>query len=175
MTEKPIDRPEKFMEFFYNIFIAGLTVSSFMGLLGMYYNRVSTISSSGAFYILCVFIYTLIWINAIKSFTNSRANFNKLRIVIKASLMTLIFWSPVPLFSAMLLIDVVLLVYEYKLKLKTWVVPKIWLVSHILLLISFTSLVFLNNMLAGLIVALACVTTVLCLDVLLIYYEHLEI
>lgn len=163
------------MEFFYNIFIAGLTVSSFMGLLGMYYNRVSTISSSGAFYILCVFIYTLIWINAIKSFTNSRANFNKLRIVIKASLMTLIFWSPVPLFSAMLLIDVVLLVYEYKLKLKTWVVPKIWLVSHILLLISFTSLVFLNNMLAGLIVALACVTTVLCLDILLIYYEHLEI
>jgi hypothetical protein len=83
--------------------------------------------------------------------------------------MTLIFWSPVPLFSSMVVIDIVLMAYEYKIKLKEWVVPKVWLVSHSLLLISFGALIFLNNMLVGIIVALVCVTFVLGCDIFLLY------
>lgn len=157
------------MGYFYNVFIAGLTVSSFAGIIGMSYNPAGVVSGPGALYILCVLIYALIWIDGIKSFMTSKGSFNKVRVIIKASLMTLIFWSPVPLFSSMVVIDIVLMAYEYKIKLKEWVVPKVWLVSHSLLLISFGALIFLNNMLVGIIVALVCVTFVLGCDIFLLY------
>jgi hypothetical protein len=66
------------MGYFYNVFIAGLTVSSFAGIIGMSYNPAGVVSGPGALYILCVLIYALIWIDGIKSFMTSKAVSTKL-------------------------------------------------------------------------------------------------
>lgn len=111
VMDKPTDRFEIFSSYVYNIFITGLTVSSFACIIGMSYNPTSFISGQGAFYILGILIYTIIVLDAIKSFAESKAKFNKIRVVIKATFMTFIFWSPLPLFSAMAFIDVTIMLY----------------------------------------------------------------
>jgi hypothetical protein len=68
VLEKPVDRIEQFRSYFYNIFMTGLTVSSFGSIIGMSYNPTSVVSLEGAFYVLGIIIYTIILIDAIKSF-----------------------------------------------------------------------------------------------------------
>lgn len=111
MLEKPIDRLEIFREFLYNVFIAGLAVSSFGCVIGMSYNPATVVSGQGAFYILGILIYTVVVLDAVKSFVESKAKFNKIRVVIKATFMAFLFWSPVPLFSAMAFIDIAIMLY----------------------------------------------------------------
>ena len=48
--------------------MTGLTVSSFGSIIGMSYNPTSVVSLEGAFYVLGIIIYTIILIDAIKSF-----------------------------------------------------------------------------------------------------------
>lgn len=87
-------------------------------MIGMAYNPSSYISGQGAFYILGILIYTIILLDAIKSFTESKAKFHKIRVVIKGTLMTFIYWSPVPLFAAMAFIDAAIMLLEYRIKVK---------------------------------------------------------
>lgn len=47
-------------ELFYNLFICGITVASFLCLLGAYYNPVSTITINSFFYILGISIFVAI-------------------------------------------------------------------------------------------------------------------
>ena len=98
--------------------MTGLIVSSFGSMVGMSYNPSHVISKEGFFYILGIIIYTILLIDAVRSFLDSKQKFNKIRVVIKGSLMMLLFWSPVPLFSVILVFDGAIMAYEYKLKLK---------------------------------------------------------
>lgn len=84
----------------------------------MMYNPASVVTSDGIFYILGILIYTVIVIGAVKSFSEVKAKFNRIRVVIKGTFLSLLFWSPVPLFAAMALLDTAIMLYEYKLKLK---------------------------------------------------------
>ena len=77
----------------------------------MSYNPATAVSGQGAFYILGILIYTVVVLDAVKSFVESKAKFNKIRVVIKATFMAFLFWSPVPLFSAMAFIDVAIMLY----------------------------------------------------------------
>lgn len=47
-------------EFFYNLFICGATVGSFLCLLGAYYNPVNTITLDSFFYILGISLFVAI-------------------------------------------------------------------------------------------------------------------
>lgn len=102
----------------YNTFIAGLTFSSFASIVGMLYNPAKAVSVGGAFYVLGVLVYAVVSVEAVRSFLLEKEKFNKLRVLAKTSLMAAMFVSPVPLFAAMALGDVVLLVCEYRLKVK---------------------------------------------------------
>jgi hypothetical protein len=87
--------------------------------------------------------------------------------------MTLLFWSPIPLFSVIIVVDGAIMAYEYKLKLKEWVVPKIWLLNQILLLASYGCLIFMVNMSLGIILSMVFTATTMAFDCYLQYAEHL--
>lgn len=103
--EVPINRIGNCRSFVYNIFIAGLAFNSMVNMVGMILNPASVISVNGFFYIVGVLVYTVALTDAIRSFSEERSRFNKIRVIIKASLMAFMVWSPVPLFAAMALID----------------------------------------------------------------------
>lgn len=81
-------------------------------------NPSQILSISGTFYILGTFIFIIMLINAIKSFVQSKIKFNRLRVVIKACLMALMYWSPVLLFAALAIIDIGMIAIEYRYKIK---------------------------------------------------------
>jgi hypothetical protein len=62
------DPAQSFKSFVYNVFIVGLTFSSFLSLIGMMLNPVNIISISGLFYIMGIFIYVAILFDALYSF-----------------------------------------------------------------------------------------------------------
>lgn len=64
----PEDRISKFKSFLYNIFIAGLSFNSCINIIGMSMNPTETISVNGVFYILGILVYTVILIDAIRSY-----------------------------------------------------------------------------------------------------------
>lgn len=101
-----------------------------------------------------------------------RTQCHKLRVVIKATMFTLMNWSPVPLFAGVAVIDIALMSYEYRIKLKTWVVPRCWLLNQILCLVACALLIFFNNMILGLIMASLTIIAVLVSDTYLHYREY---
>ena len=139
-------------------------------MIGMWFNPTSIISVSGSLYIVGVLVFTAVLVDALRSFSQERARFNKLRVVIKSAMMALMFWSPIALFAAMALIDSAIMAYEYRLKLKEWVVPRVWLLAQILCIVAYASLIFLSSMLVGIIVASICIVIVLFFDLYLSYH-----
>jgi hypothetical protein len=91
--------------------MTGLIVSSFACMVGISYNPTSVISKEGVFYVLGFIVYTIVLIYALRSFLYSKQKFNKIRVLIKGSLMTLLFWSPVPLFSVIIAVDGAIMAY----------------------------------------------------------------
>jgi hypothetical protein len=83
--------------------------------------------------------------------------------------MVLLHYSPIPLFIAIAIIDIAFVIYEYRYKLKIWTIPKIWLLSQILCILAYSMLIFLANMLLGIIITSVSLLIVIGLDVYLIY------
>lgn len=135
----------------------------------MFMNPTNIISISGLFYLLGTLIFVLTLLNAVKSFLKEKIKFNRLRVIIKASLMALMYWSPVLLFSALVVIEIGMIMIEYKFKLKEWLVPKAWVICNILNIISYASLIFLSNMIMGLLISSASILLILFIDGYLIY------
>jgi hypothetical protein len=98
----------------YNIFIVGLTFNSVLNLIGMVHNPASALSVNGVFYIFGVFVFAAVIANtAIDYWQSSNLKLNRIRIIIKACLMAMLYWSPLPLFVLMAVIDVMILMKEY--------------------------------------------------------------
>lgn len=155
----------------YNWFIVGLTVSSVSSFIGMSLNPSSVISFTGCFYLLGIIIYSIIVVDAVRSLTKS---INKIRIIIKSTIMTLIYLSPVPLFTTVVVLDSFMMFFEYQQKRKYWVLPIGWLLSNILILVCYSSLIFLSNMLLGIIICSCCILFVLGCDLYIQYCEYYE-
>jgi hypothetical protein len=83
--------------------------------------------------------------------------------------MAFMYMSPIPLFAGMVVVDVSMMMYEYNVKLKQWVIPKLWLVSQFSCLIGYASLIFLSNMQIGVMIASLCILFVIMTDLYLHY------
>lgn len=77
----------------------------------MFINSVEVISLSGVFYLLGVIVYSILLMDAIKDIVKQKKKFNKLRVCIKASLMAIMSWSPIGLFTAMAVLDTAMMIY----------------------------------------------------------------
>jgi hypothetical protein len=62
-----IEPTENFRLLVYNVFIVGLTFNSFLSMIGMLINPVNIISVNGLFYIIGIFIYSAVLIDALYS------------------------------------------------------------------------------------------------------------
>jgi hypothetical protein len=161
-----------FQSLIYNIFIVGLAFNSTISIVGIVLNPSSIISVSGLFYILGIFIFTAVLIDAIRSFYSSRQQCNKLRVVFKVMFLGIMFISPIPLFAGMVVIDILMMIYEYGMKQKQWVIPKLWLLIQSCSLLGYGILIFLNNMKIGIIIASICILMLILCDIYLHYKEY---
>lgn len=72
-------------------------------------NPTNIISVSGLFYIFGTFIFVFTFLNAVKSFLTDKIKFNRLRVIIKATFMALMYWSPILLFSGLVVVEIAMI------------------------------------------------------------------
>lgn len=88
-----------------NLFFSGLIVSSVQCLIGIWYNPLTFISLSGSFYILGILIFFSLVVTSAINLTSPSLTLSNCRIIVKGTLMTMMFISPVPLFGSTVVID----------------------------------------------------------------------
>lgn len=99
-----------------------------------------------------------------------RKNMYKIRVFIKASLLSAANISPIYIFCAAVLVDLVLLIIEYHFADINRYSPKIWIAKNILCDLSLCVLAFLPSMMLSLIIASFLIVVVILLDI----YTHIK-
>ena len=94
----------------YNIFIFGATWAGCVSLQGALLNPIQTVNLNSGFYMIGIAIYCVILALSLYFLYRDRNNLDKMRIFIKASLLSAANISPIYIFCTTILVDVVLLV-----------------------------------------------------------------
>lgn len=105
-----------YFTFLYNFFVFGVTFAGCASLQGAIKNPVTSLNVNGIFYIIGILLYFSIVCECIYKITLDKTlNFWKIRVFIKATLLSLSHLSPIYLLSSTVVIDLVLVIVEYKL------------------------------------------------------------
>lgn len=133
-----------YLRFLYNFFVFGATFAGCSSLQGSIYNPVNSLTSNGFFYILGICIYAAIICEAAyKLYIDRITYFWRLRVILKATVLSLAHFSPIYLFCTAILLDLMLLTVEYRLCRYPKYFGRWWMFAHIATNLSMIMLVFL--------------------------------
>lgn len=93
----------------YNIFIFGATWAGCVSLQGALLNPIQSVNLNSGLYMVGIAVYCVIFGIAVYFFYKDRNNMDKIRIFIKASLLSAANISPIYIFCSSILVDIVLL------------------------------------------------------------------
>jgi len=97
-----------------------------------------------------------------------RESFWKIRVFLKATLLSLCHWSPVYLIAATLFVDVILIIVEYKLCIYSQVFMKSWIIANLCANVALVLVVFAPTV----IISLLFVTLFIVVSLVLESYMH---
>jgi hypothetical protein len=81
--------------FFYNFFEVGLIIAGSASIQGAYYNNLNYITKNSIFYIIGILIYLGIGVVNISMSISNLHRINKMRILVKATFLSLLYISPI--------------------------------------------------------------------------------
>lgn len=131
------ERMKSCLKFLYCFFIFGLTFAGCASLQGAIMNPMRSINVNGTFYIIGIFIYFGIALDCYFSLSRHK-DLWKARVFIKATFLSLSHLNPTFCVSMLLIIDVILIIYEYRTVTSKpqlsylYPNPKLWLANQLL-------------------------------------------
>ena len=131
------DRLKSSFGFLYCFFVFGLTFAGCASLQGALMNPLSKIDANGVFYLFGIFAYLGVFLECWFSFRRYR-DLWKVRVFIKATVLSLAHFNPVFLVTMLVFVEVALAIVDYKYYKSTprfnkiVLRPKIWLANQIL-------------------------------------------
>ena len=147
----------RFESLLYNWWTFGLTFAGASCLQGAILNPISTISVNGLFYVMGIGAYVVMVCHGVYLFCVDRTEVNGVRVIIKATLLSLMHVAPLYLFGILAVAEVGLILYSYTLMKKQIPTPKLWAASHMLLMVGLGIIIFAPNVLLGIILGTVCV------------------
>jgi glucan phosphoethanolaminetransferase (alkaline phosphatase superfamily) len=102
---------------------------------------------------------------------NKSLNFWKLRVLIKASLLSLSHLSPIYFLASTVVIDLVLIYAEYQLAKYPKEYRKCWIFANVMVNLALVMLVFLPIIILTLVLVSAIITLVILAEAIMHYYE----
>jgi hypothetical protein len=100
-----------FITFLYNYFVFGVTFAGCASFQGAVINPIAALNVNSLFYIIGIMLYFSVVCECIYKISQSTAlNFWKLRVLIKATLLSLSHLSPIYLLSSTVIVDLILIV-----------------------------------------------------------------
>ena len=101
-----------------------------------------------------------------------RESFWKIRVFLKATLLSLSHWSPVYLIAATLFVDVILIIVEYKLCIYSQVFMKSWIIAQICANVALVLVVFAPTVIISLLFVTLFIVASLVLESYMHYKEY---
>lgn len=149
-----------FFTFLYNFFVFGAAFAGCASLQGAVLNPITSLTINGAFYIIGILLYFSLICECIYKVSQDKAlNFWKIRVLLKATLLSLSHLSPIYLLSSTVVIDLVLIIVEYQLSNYPKQYPKSWIFANVIVNLSLVLMVFLPIILLTLVLVSACLAT----------------
>jgi hypothetical protein len=156
--------------FFYNFFEVGLIIACSASIQGAYYNNFNFMTQNSIYYIIGILIFIIIGVVNIWMTISNIFRINKIRVMVKAIFLSLIYISPIYLLPMAAGIEVIFILFEYNIKKATKLHPHLWLVNQILINLSLASLVLLYSSLLSIYLSAVLIIVVLMIDL----YIHIS-
>jgi hypothetical protein len=157
----------KYTEFIYCIFMFGLTFAGCLALQGAKLNPLNKITINAVFYLIVIIDYLTVFIEMLYSVYSDRNNFFRVRIFVKATLLSIGHLNPMIFVSMAIILDILLVVLQFITIENAVAWGKIWLINHMLLDIALALAFVLPNSLLSLFGLMALVGVVTLMELLL--------
>jgi hypothetical protein len=161
-----------FFAFLYNYFVFGATFAGCASLQGAIINPISTLSINALFYIIGIMLYFLVICECVYKLSKSKVhNFWKIRVLLKATLLSLSHLNPIYLLSSAVIVDFILIAVEYKLTNYPKEHPKCWIYANAMSNIALTLLVFEPIIILSLVFVSVCIISIIVAETIMHYFE----
>lgn len=142
-----------YLRVLYNFFGFGITFAGCASLQGAILNPISNLNVNAAFYIIGILVFFLMIFECIyKNVRDHKLHFWKIRVVIKATMLSLSHFSPIYLLSSAIAIDFALAFVEYHINFYPKKLAFCWIFTNILINCSLAILVFMPSIQLSLII-----------------------
>lgn len=103
----------KYTDFIYSIFVFGLAFAGCLSVQGAKFNPISQVTLNSVFYLIGIIVYLAIFIEILYSVHSNRQNFYKIRIFLKATLLSLGHLNPIIVVSMSIILDILLTALQF--------------------------------------------------------------
>ena len=152
----------------YNFFLFGLVFNGSASLQAALLNPINKISVSSTFTVLGIMCLVLSFADSIYSLKESPLYFFKLRVFVKAILLSSCYNSPLYLFCAAFIADILLMIIEFRLSREQKPHPKLWVFNNVFADLALLLLVFIHSHYVTLIFASLMVLIIVVIE----FYVH---
>lgn len=133
-----------FFTFLYSFFVFGVTFAGCASLQGAIDNPITSLSLNATFYIIGILLYFAVVCECIYKVSQDKClNFWRIRVLIKATLLSLSHESPIYLLASTVVIDLILIFVEYQLNAYPKTYTKSWIFANVMCNLALVLLVFL--------------------------------
>lgn len=140
-------------------------------------NPLNSIDANATFYIIGIFLYFLVFLDCAYSLKKAVVNIWKVRIFMKATILSLAHFNPVFLIAMLLFADVTMIIFEYR-----WIrskpkfefltpYPKLWLVNNLLAELALGLIILLPAILLGILIVSIIIGYLICSEFFFHYTE----
>lgn len=103
----------KYTKLIYSIFMFGMIYAGSLSLQGAIFNPIQKVSVNSLFYLLGILGYIVVFIEMVYSINKDKNELYKVRIFIKASLLSIGHLNPIIVVSVAIITDILLIVLQY--------------------------------------------------------------
>lgn len=152
--------------FFYNFFLGGVAFASITCIQGAFINIAEEYTRKSNFYLLGFFVLFAVLVQALWSFYQDRKNMFKIRVLIKATVISVLHYNAIYLFALAIGAEIFFMYFQWKLL--NYKHPRLWLASNILVLLGLTSMVQFSSALITIYIASLVTIIALILEFILV-------
>jgi hypothetical protein len=150
----------KYTHLIYGIFMFGMTFASSLSVQGAKLNPIQKLTINSLFYFIGIILYLAIFVEMLYSVHQNKQNFYRVRIFLKATLLSISHFNPMILVSMLIILDTLLVFLQFIIVENEVAWKKIWLVNHLLLNIVLALIFLLPHSLLSLYGSMAIVGVV---------------
>ena len=125
--------------FFYNFFLGGVIFASVTCIQGALINFAEEYTRKSNFYILGFFVFLAVAVEAFWSFYKDRKNMFKIRVMVKAIIISILHYNAIYLFAMAIGTEIFFMYFQWKFM--DYKHPRLWLAANILVLLGLTAMV----------------------------------